>query len=219
MPDYDFQSLSTYDFEALARDLLQAEMNVRLESFTKGPDGGIDFRFQSPNGALVVQCKHYPTNYNALYRILERDEVPKVHRLRPSRYILTVSTPLTPNRKDKILSLFAPFCQSSADIFGKVDLNNLLGRHSTVETTHFKLWLTSEPVLSRVLHGAIWGDAELTMERIRLRASRYVPNPSRSRAKQILDKHHYCIIAGITANSLCSSECSIWPLVGTCSRI
>ena len=35
------------------------------------------------------------------------------------------------------------------------------------------------------------------MQRIRRRASVYVPNPSYGRAKQILDDHHHCIIAGI----------------------
>jgi hypothetical protein len=80
MPSYDFQTLSTYDFELLARDLLQEDLKVRLESFAKGPDGGIDFRFRNAKGDLVVQCKHY-ADYDNLYRILKRDEVPKVHRL------------------------------------------------------------------------------------------------------------------------------------------
>jgi hypothetical protein len=197
MPDYDFRSLSPYDFEVLARDLIQQEMGIRLESFARGRDGGIDFRFQTRGGEIVVQCKHYPSDYAALARVLERDEVPKVRRLSPARYILVVSTPLTPLRKGELLALLTPFCHSSSDIYGREDLNNLLGRHPEVETKHVKLWLTSEAVLSRVLHGAIWGDAELTMERIRLKASRYVPNPSLSRAKSILDKHRYCVIAGI----------------------
>lgn len=196
MPDYDFRLLSSYDFELLARDLLQEEMNVRLESFSRGRDGGIDFRFRSTNGALVVQCKHY-ANYDDLSRVLNRDEVKKVQRLKPNRYLLVVSTPLTPPRKEKLLQLFAPFCRGTQDIFGREDLNNLLARHPSVERQNFKLWLTSEPVLTRFLHAGIWGDAELTLQRIRRRASRYVPNPSFNRAKGILDEHHYCIIAGI----------------------
>jgi len=196
MPNYDFQSLSSYDFELLARDLLQAELQVRLESFAKGPDGGIDFRFRNEQGDLVVQCKHY-ADYDDLYRVLKRDEAGKVHRLKPSRYILALSTPLTPHRKEDLLTLFAPYCHAPADIFGREDLNNLLGLHSTIERKNFKLWLTSEAVLTRVLHAGVWGDTDLTLQRIRQRTSRYVPNPSLGRAKQILDNHHYCIIAGI----------------------
>jgi len=102
MPSYDFQSLSSFDFELLARDLLQAEMDIRLESFAPGPDGGVDFRFRSKKGDIVVQCKHYK-DYDALYQTLKREEASKVHRLKPQRYILALSTPLTQNRKDAIL--------------------------------------------------------------------------------------------------------------------
>ena len=41
---YDFLPLSPLDFEELVRDLLQAELNIRLESFGPGTDKGIDFR-------------------------------------------------------------------------------------------------------------------------------------------------------------------------------
>jgi hypothetical protein len=56
MPDYDFRSLSSHDFELLVRDLLQEERKVRLERFSPGRDGGIDFRFKNITGDLVVQC-------------------------------------------------------------------------------------------------------------------------------------------------------------------
>jgi len=42
---YDFRTLSPLDFEELVRDLLQAELQIRLESFSPGRDQGIDFRF------------------------------------------------------------------------------------------------------------------------------------------------------------------------------
>jgi Restriction endonuclease len=196
MPEYDFQSLSSHDFELLARDLLQDELHVRLESFAKGRDGGVDFRFRNATGDLVVQCKHY-SDYDDLIRVLKRHEVEKVRRLKPVRYVLAVSVSLTPLRKDELTALFAPYCQGPSDVFGREDLNNLLGVYSNTERKHFKLWLTSEAVLTRVLHAGIWGDSDLTVERIRKRASRYVPNRSLGRARQILDEHHYCIVAGI----------------------
>jgi hypothetical protein len=196
MPNYDFQSLSSYDFELLARDLIQAELGVRLESFAPGPDGGIDFRFRNKSGDIVVQCKHYK-DYEAVYRILKREEAPKVHRLKPKRYILALSTPLTPRRKDAIFTLITPYCNTTGDILGREDLNNLLSRHSSIEQNHMKLWLTSEPMLRRFLDRGIWGDSELTLERIRQQTCRYVPNPSLPRAREILNKRHYCIIVGI----------------------
>jgi hypothetical protein len=52
-------------------------------------------------------------------------------------------------------------------------------------------------MLRRFLDRGVWGDSELTLERIRQQARRYVPNPSLSRAREILNKHHYCIVVGI----------------------
>ena len=49
MPNYDFSTLSPPDFEELSRDLLQAELNVKLEGFRSGRDKGIDLRYSNPN--------------------------------------------------------------------------------------------------------------------------------------------------------------------------
>jgi hypothetical protein len=52
---YDFRTLSPIDFEELVRDLLQAELHVRMESFGPGPDLGIDFG--SPPPTEKRSCK------------------------------------------------------------------------------------------------------------------------------------------------------------------
>lgn len=199
MSDYDFRSLSSYDFALLARDLLQAEMGIRLESFSMGPDSGIDFRFRStPTNLTIVQCKHYAdSGFSSLLSTLRRKERPKIDKLSPSRYVLATSLSLTPNRKSEVMQVLEPHCSSPADIYGKEDLNNLLCRHAEIERQHFKLWLTSEAVLRRVLHAGIFSDSEAYLDRVRLRLCRYVQNPSFDRARELLNKRHYCIIAGI----------------------
>ncbi len=196
MAEYDFQTLSSFDFQVLSRDLLQKKLGIVLESFGPGRDGGVDFRLRDSDGTIVVQCKHY-RDYAQLFGVLKREEVKKVHKLQPGRYILVASTSLTPASKSQILELFTPYCQGPSDIFGREDLNNLLGLFPEIERKNIKLWLTSTTVLERFINSAVWGDTELTLQRLRRRASRYVPNPSLSRAGKILDEHHYCIIAGI----------------------
>ncbi len=59
MPDYDFHQLSPLDLERLARDLLQKEWSLRLESFNAGRDRGIDLRYSSDPDNFIVQVKHY----------------------------------------------------------------------------------------------------------------------------------------------------------------
>ena len=87
MPSYDFRSLSPIDFEGLARDLLQEELDLTLESFKPGKDLGIDFRFTTDKeNTLVVQCKHkVDSGFSALLYVLVSKELSKITALDPSR--------------------------------------------------------------------------------------------------------------------------------------
>ncbi|MBK8657110.1 MAG: restriction endonuclease [Haliscomenobacter sp.] len=146
MQNYDFLILSPPEFEDLTRDLLQEELNVFIESFTDGSDGGIDLRFaRLKSEKAIIQCKRYKT-FNSLIQNLKK-EVDNVKKLKPSRYIISTSVGLTPNQKEKILKLFNPFILSTEDIIGKNDLNNLIGRHKSIELKYTKLWLSSVNVL------------------------------------------------------------------------
>ena len=198
MSQYDFRSLSPNDFELLCRDLLQENLGIRLECFSAGPDSGIDLRYHSDSKHIVVQCKHYVgSGFNSLLRKVGQNERKKIDELKPTRYILATSVSLTPNRKEKLMTILTPYCQNKSDILGCEDINNLLKEHSEVEQKNFKLWLTSTSVLERVLHAGIFFDSDMHLERIRLRLCRYVPNQSFDRAKAILDENRFCIIAGI----------------------
>lgn len=199
MPNYDFKTLSPVDFEILTRDLLQEELGVRLESFKSGRDRGIDLRFcPSPDDTLIIQCKHYAESfYNVLLRKIKKDELEKVKKLKPKRYILATSLGLTPNQKDELIKIHAPFIQSPGDIFGKDDLNGLLAKYPKIERHTFKLWFSSVPVLEEILHSKVKNVSRDTLEKIQEHAKYYVQNKSFPEAIKILDKYNFCIIAGI----------------------
>jgi hypothetical protein len=198
MPDYTFASLSPHEFEHLSRDILQRELNVVFESFTPGRDGGRDARWISQDGGTtIVQCKHYArTGYAGLLSALKK-EAQRIGGLAPQRYLITTSVGLTPDNKDEIFELFTPFCQSPGDIFGQSDLNNRLGLYPEIEQRHFKLWLTSEAVLTRVLRASIFQTSASTLERARRKVERYVQNASFSRALALLENRRVCVVAGI----------------------
>lgn len=197
MPAYTFHSLSPHDFEILVRDLLQKELDVRLESFTSGRDDGIDLRYSKDEQCcVVIQCKHFARSTWSAVRRAIASEVEKVRALEPKRYILATSAPLTPRRKNDLLALLTPYCRDPADILGLDDINNLLSRHPDVERHHHKLWLTSLAVLERVLHAAIFAEQEADREHLNRRLSRFVHNPSVGRALDVLTEHHFCVITG-----------------------
>lgn len=199
MPDYDFRTLSPVDFENMVRDLLQSELSIRLESFKTGRDDGIDLRYSKANGyPLIVQAKHYTeTGFRGLLSQLKLKEKPKIEKLRPDQYLLATSTPLSPQNKGEIQKALSPYIKKTDDIYGRDDLNNLLGRFPDVERQHFKLWLSSTTVLEEVLHGRILNQTRITLQDIRDKARIYVTNRSFDEALTILKDHNYVIIAGI----------------------
>lgn len=199
MPDYDFHTLSPIDFENLVRDLLQAELSLRLETFKAGRDKGIDLRYSNTDSEdLVVQAKHYAgTGFPGLLSHLKLSEKPKIDALKPKRYLLTTSVSLSPANKDKIRKALAPYAQDPKDIYGREDINNLIGLFPHLERQHFKLWLSSTTVLEEVLHSRILRQTRITLDDIKDKARLYVSNRSFNLALDILKQHNYVIIAGI----------------------
>ncbi|WP_447599476.1 nSTAND3 domain-containing NTPase [Nitrospira sp. Nam80] len=203
MSNYDFKTLSSHDFEECVRDLLQVELKLRLESFKAGRDQGIDLRYSTeqrvfPSKTLIVQCKHYAeSGFSRLCRDLKDKEYSKIERIKPSQYIIATSVSLSPSQKNQIIEILKPFCRGTQDVYGREDLNNLLRQHPEIERKNFKLWLSSEAVLSRIIHSTIYNQTEVDLENIKQKIKLYVQNESFFRAQEILDELHYCIIAGI----------------------
>ena len=137
MATYNFSEISAFEFESLCRDLLQAELGVSLELFAPGPDRGIDVRYMGSDGgkrpAIVAQCKRWAADsFNQLLSHLETDELPKVGKIAPTRYIVMTSVPLSPDRKDRIVIALHPWIRKPSDVMGSDDISGLLARHSQV---------------------------------------------------------------------------------------
>lgn len=199
MPQYDFRSLSSQDFEELVRDLLQAEWNIALESFRAGRDQGVDLRYAPAfGGTTIVQCKHYAVSgYAKLLSNLRDHERPKVVRLNPTRYVIVTSAALTPANKDEIVSCLSPFVRAAGDVLGADDIEGLLARHSEVERRNFKLWLTSTEVIERVLHNAELCQTDFEIDRIRRKLPLFVQSAAYPRAMQLLDDTRIVIVSGV----------------------
>ena len=122
---YDFTTLSPDDFEELAADLLSHNWGIRLEAFKRGKDRGIDLRntrVLEPSGTTIVQCKRYaPHKFAELLRAVNSEKV-KIDVLRPTRYVLATSVPLSPDNKDALIAALHPWCKSTGDIYGATEL-------------------------------------------------------------------------------------------------
>lgn len=128
MPQYDFSTLNDKDLENLSRDLLSKELDVPFQSFKVGKDKGIDLRYSTPflHNDIVVQVKHYyKSGCSVLKSKLKKDELPKVLKLNPRRYIIVTSVSLSPTDKEAIMDIMSPYILSTGDIYGADDINNL----------------------------------------------------------------------------------------------
>ncbi|WP_217231552.1 restriction endonuclease [Streptomyces anulatus] len=196
MADYDFRTLSPNDFEILIRDLLAAEYRWRLEAFGHGRDGGIDLRAKTPEGKIVVQCKHYLGSSFSDLRSSARRETPKMDKEKPDRYLFVTSQNLSRTQKDTLAGDLSPWLSDTADLLSQVDINDLITRHPEVEQQHFKLWLASTTILERIVQSGIWERSEALLEDIRDRVKLYVPTSSFKAAYELLDEKHVVVLTG-----------------------
>jgi len=213
--DYDFTAcLSPLDFELLSKDLLEAELGIQLENFSEGRDGGIDLRYAPIRGTgrtvfraaalkasqaspqLIVQCKRY-SSFASLKSELKRNELPKLSKLNPARYILTTSVGLSPQRADELKIVLSPFVQSTGDVYGSERLNSLLTKHSEIERRHIKLWASSAGVFDSIINAGTHIVSREEIERTLAAAKIYVRNTSFDEALEILKKQRVCIISGL----------------------
>lgn len=197
MPDYDFSQLSHYEFEGLARDLLQKEWGVTLETFSRGRDQGIDLRYSSCGDTTIIQCKHYfASGYSTLKSHLKNKELDKVKKLNPARYVLVTSVQMSPGNKLKIFEIFQPYIKVISDIICLSDINNLLTLHPSIEKSTFKLWISSVAVFERIIYNAEVCQTEFRVGKIIKKARLYVQNSAFEEAQNLLYSRQAVLISG-----------------------
>lgn len=192
-------TLAPDDFEALVADLLSREWGALLETFKAGKDQGIDLRHSrtlAGEPQVIIQCKRYrPDRFAALARSLD-SEHGNLQRLRPARYVVATSVPLSDHQKDMLLQRVSPWCRGKDDIYGASELNGLLRMHPEVVQAHFKLWISGTAVLSRVLHAEVFALSEANIELARATISRLVVHEGLARAMELLEKRRHVLVLG-----------------------
>lgn len=196
---YDFKELDYKEFELLTRDLLQKELGIRLETFAPGKDQGIDCLHCKDNDFnIIVQCKHYAgSNFSVLFNKLKKEELKKVKRLQPKRYILSTSISLTLNNKQKIMKLFDGFIKDIADIIDYNSLNNLINDYSEIKKNHLKLWIKDSDYIDYLLNKQTHNKSKYKLKNIKNCLNIFVQTPSFIEAQCKLKDNNYVIITGM----------------------
>ncbi|AUY53411.1 hypothetical protein EH183_36125 [Streptomyces sp. CB01881] len=199
MDSFDLGRLTDHDFELVCRDLFGELLGVPLELFPRGRDQGIDLRHTDATGtSTIVQCKHWPRgDQNTLIKHLVREELPKVARLKPDRYVIATTVGLTVGGKEKLRDAFAPHIRSTGDIHGVDEIVAELRSRPAVVQRHFRLWLSSTTVLQTVLHRDKFLRSSWLRKRLPRIAETFVPHAGFERARKALEAEQVCVISGI----------------------
>lgn len=200
MTIYNYGTLSDSDFESLAADIVEYRLGVKLERFTRGPDGGIDARHAkfSDDPTVIVQAKHYfKSEVKALIRDFKTKEMPKVRKLNPKRYILVTSAALTPSHKETLKQDSEGAIKATGDIIGLDEIDSEIVENPNIEKKNFKLWMTSANVLQRILHSGMHNKSNARIEfEIEGKISKYVHTPFHAEAIKKLKENRFIIITG-----------------------
>jgi len=198
MNDYDFLMLNDKEFENISIEIISRDQKKRFERFKPGKDEGVDGRFYSnDNHEEIIQCKHYlKTGYAGFIRALKNDEKPKVHKLKPKRYYLATSLPLSRKNKQEIKKIFEPYIRKESDIYGQEDLNDLLKDFPDIEERYYKLWISSTNILKNIFNNSIKGRSRFELEEIKEKTKLYVITSNHFESQKKLEDSHTIIIAG-----------------------
>ncbi|WP_225037379.1 restriction endonuclease [Winogradskyella sp. SM1960] len=198
--EYDFSKLNDREFETLGASIIEKILTKRVETFKSGRDGGVDGRFwigKEKEG--IIQCKHYiSTPYTTLISKLKSEELAKVKKLNPAKYIFITSKKLSRLNKQEIKKIFHPFILSEADVYGYEDLNSFLSQKDNqgIVERNYKLWITSTSVLDLIYHNAIKGRSESTIREIEEKAYKYAITENHRKGLKILEENNVVIMTG-----------------------
>ena len=196
---YNFNNLSDHEFEILCKDIMQEKLHKDLYIFPKGRDEGIDITENSFFHTVIIQVKHYANStYSDLRRSL-KDEVEKVHKLKPKRYYICCSMELKRSRKIELYKLFSNYMESADDIIAGQDINEFLERaeNSAIVRKHYKLWLESMNVLNELLNQNVFVDCESLLYNIEEEQKEFVATKCYEECIDILNRERMLLLLGM----------------------
>ena len=129
---FNFGDLSDVEFEELCRDIMQRKLQMHLQIYTKGRDGGIDICDSVLNPKVVIQVRHYyKSKYSALKTSLKKDTA-KIKKINPESYYVCTSCGLTPGNKRDLYGLYSEYMESDVEnILGVTDIDDYLKQESS----------------------------------------------------------------------------------------
>src|SRR5689334_11321234 len=120
---YKFDVLNDEEFEEFSRDILSSHFKKSFRTYKKGRDNGVDASFCDEKESITVQVKHYPNSTFSNLLSTMKDEVKKIKKLKPNKYILVTSLNLAKGQCKALIDCMDGYLSSDDDIFDLKKLN------------------------------------------------------------------------------------------------
>ncbi|ARU59963.1 AAA family ATPase [Tumebacillus avium] len=203
MSKYDFHLLlEPLEFEKLVCDIVQQRDGIFLKMYKEGSDMGIDGLFVDGTMKTIVQVKRYGPDFKRIFRDLEKNELPKVRKLKPDRYILGVSMEFSPAEEAKIIDLFEGYIRSEHDILNSNDINRYLELPAYKQTLlkYPKLWLPNlniaDKLFNEAANRAVFIESAEELEEAVRAAKSFVPTRIYLEALQKWSQNQVIVLSG-----------------------
>lgn len=196
---YNYNNLSDFEFEILCKDIMQKKLGIKLYTFQKGRDGGIDITNDPKRKKVIIQVKHYiNSKYSDLLGTLKK-EIQKVKKLKPEKYYICCAVKLTAKNKQEIYDMFSDYMESANNIMSLIDINDFLECPENIDIIrkHYKLWLESTEILNEIFNQNIFIDCEALLYNIEEESRRFVETSCYSECLEILDKEGMLLLLGM----------------------
>ena len=196
---YNYSNLSDFEFEILCRDIMQKKLGIKLYTFQKGRDSGIDITDDPKNKKVIIQVKHYiNSKYSDLLGTLKK-EVQKVKELQPEKYYICCAVKLTARNKREIYGMFSDYMKSANDIISLIDIDDFLGcpENMDIVRKHYKLWIESTEILNEIFNQNIFIDCEALLYNIEEDSRIFVETSCYYECLDILEKERMLLLLGM----------------------
>lgn len=194
---FNFQNINDYEFETIAKDILEVLFGYEFNTFAKGRDGGIDVA-TFLNDKIIGQAKHYlDSNIPSLINTLKKERK-NLQNLGVEDYYIFTSRKLSQKRIKELYEHFKEYMVSPNNIFDGNKIDALLqnDEYSEVVRKHYKLWIVSTGILEQINNKDVFIDVEVLMDEIEHDIEKFVYTDAYASSRKKLDDKNILILVG-----------------------
>lgn len=193
---FNYSNIESREFEELCRDLISKKEGIEFHTFASGKDGGIDGRYQTKNGDIIIQAKHYISSTISNLKTTVREQKKKLDIIKPIRYIFITSYSLSVENINEIYGILKNYVSDKQDIIGQSMIDKMIENNPEILLKHPNLWW-NYTTLTQLIKPEIYGNNRFEIEEMESKLERLVWCHQYTEALTKIEKERILVITGM----------------------